>query len=1080
MSTERDDNIGAWVYTAIGWFAHNTVAANLLMVIVLVAGFAGLASVKQEIFPEFTLDVVTVGVPYPGASPTDVEQGIVLAVEEAVRGIDGVKRVTSTAQEGGAAVSVELILGTDGNKALQDIKAAVDRVTSFPEEAEKANVVLASRKRSVVSLIITAEGHEDLDALHAVAEDARARMLERDDITQVDLFGVPPLEVAIEVDRSTLEAHGLTLDDVARAVGVASLELPAGGLDTRGGELLVRVDDRRVQRDGFEDIVVRSASSGAELRLGQIATVTDGYEDNDLSFWYDGHRAVQLTAYRVGNETPQNVADAIYEIRDELRADLPANIELSVWDDDSQMLRDRIDLLVRNARMGLVLVLLVLAAFLNLRLAFWVALGIPISFMGAFALMPALDISVNMVSLFGLIVTLGMVVDDAIIVGENIYEKEVNGMDPGDAAVEGAREMASPVTFAILTTVAAFSPMLSVPGVMGKIFRILPLVVIAVLVFSLVESFFVLPAHLAHKPDPARQSRIRRYLGSLYIWEFIALVQGKIANALAWFIERIYSPGVGSLIRYRYITIAGAIAMFAWSVGMVASGMLPFSFFPKLEGNVVKASARLPYGTPIEQTAQVREVLEATAMVAIDQHGGDAIFTGMFTKLGQGASTGGPGGGPGTTGSHLVSVEIELVGSELREVSSKQIGDTWSELTPEIAGVEALSFVSSSGPGAGAAVAVQLIHRDTDVLAAASTELTETLRSYPALTDISNGWASGKPQLDFHIKPEARSLGITTMDIARQVRSSFFGAEAVREQRGRNELKVMVRLPEGERVSEFDLEQLRIRTPTGAYVPLSQVATFDRSRAPTEIKREDGRRVVEVTAENAPGVKSSREVLASLDAEVYPDLKAKYPGLEITLVGEQRAQGEALGSLGRNALIAMFVMYALLAIPARSYLVPLVIMAAIPFGFVGAVGGHVLMQYELSIISMFGIVALAGVVVNDSLVLIDAAQNKRREGMTARAAIMWAGARRLRPILLTSLTTFFGLAPMMFEQSMQARFLVPMAISLGFGVLFATFVIVLVVPCLYMVVEDLRVFMGWPEEGKLLIGFGDVLGGLAK
>ncbi len=1047
---------------AIAWMSRNSVASNLLMVIILVAGFAGLFSVKQEVFPEFTLDIVTVGVPYPGASPEDVEQGIVLAVEEAVRGVDGVKRVTSSSSEGGAAVSVELLLGADGNKALQDIKAAVDRVNSFPEEAEKPSVVLASRKASVVHVVVSGAG-QDVATLHAVGEVVRGRMLERDDVTQAELFGVPPLEIAIEVSRTDLEAYGLTLGDVSNAINRASLDLPAGSLETKGGHLLVRVDDRRVEGSEFEDIVIRSVVGGGEIKLGDIARVSDGYVDNDQAYSYNGDPAVRVTAYRVGNESPQQVSDAAQAVMSELRAELPENIQLSVWDDDSEMLRDRIDLLVRNGRTGLVLVLLVLALFLNLRLAFWVSLGIPISFMGAFMLMPGLDVSVNMVSLFGLIVTLGMVVDDAIIVGENVYTKREEGMDSQQAAVEGSTEMAMPVTFAILTTVAAFSPLLSVPGVMGKIFRILPIIVISVLVFSLIESFFVLPAHLAHERDPAKSWRITNFIAGWYIWEFIETIQGHVSQGLQWFTSNVYEPMLRRTLHQRYITFAVAVSVFFWAVGMVVSGLLPFNFFPVLEGNVVKASARLPYGTPVEQTADIQRLLEQSAMAAVEQNGGEAIFRGMFTKLGEGPSGGGPGGRPGELGSHLVSVELELVPSEDRDVSSLAVSDAWSQLTPPIAGVESLTFSSSTGPGAGAAVAVQLIHRDVDVLADASRALTEELGTYPALTDIENGYASGKPQLSFHLKPEARSLGLTSFDIARQVRSSFYGAEALREQRGRNELKVMVRLPENERISEYDIEQLRIRTPAGGWVPLTQVATFERSQSPTEIKREDGRRVVEVSAERAPGVVSAREVLESLNDKVYPDLIDTYPGLEIQLVGQQRSQAESLGALGRNALIALFVMYALLAIPSRSYLTPLVIMSAIPFGFVGAVMGHIVMGYALSIISMFGIVALAGVVVNDSLVLMDATTRQREEGATALEAIVYGGTRRLRPILLTSLTTFFGLAPMIFETSMQARFLIPMAISLGFGVLFATFIVLLVVPAVYLIIEDVRVVFGFTE-----------------
>ncbi len=1038
----------------IAWMARNPVASNLLMVALLVGGVFALLSLKQEIFPEFELDMVTIQVPYPGASPAEVEQGIVLAIEEAVRGLDGVKYVRSTSAESMGAVTVEMLLGADPDKVTADVKSAVDRISSFPEEAERPTVSLVSRRRPVVDLVIAGEQSEA--TLHAIGEKARAELLASPAITQVDLVGVRALEVSIGIRQETLEAYGLSLEEVARQVGAASVEVPSGGIKTEAGEVLLRVSDRKRSVSEFASIVVRSTAGGADVRLGDIATIVDGYAETDQATYYDGKRAVRLTAYRVGDETPAGVSEAVHAYADELRAELPANISVQIWDDDSEMLTQRIDLLMRNAQFGLVLVFVVLALFLRLRLAFWVALGIPISFLGALLVLGGTTISINMITLFAFIVTLGMVVDDAIVVGENVFEMMQGGMEPLEAAIRGAKEMAVPVTFSILTTVAAFSPLFFVPGVMGKIFGLIPAVVVTVLLVSLIESFFILPAHLGHM-DPNKRGRISAA---------VERVQNAVARGLAWFTAHPYRRTLDWAVRNRYLTLALGIALLVISLGIVAGGRVPFTFFPRLEGDVVVASARLPYGAPIERTLVVREALEKAAEEAVQASGGDGIVRGLFTRVGEVSGN--------ETGSHLVQVELALVSSEARDVTSQEVASRWSKAMPPMAGIESLQISAGMGPGAGAPVNVQISHADNRVLAAVSAELTETLRSYPTLTDVLNGWSSGKTQLDFQLLPEARSLGLTTADVARQLRSHFFGAEAIREQRDRNELRVMVRLPEEQRRSLHDLERLLVSTPSGAKVPLSQVARFDRGRSPTSIQRENGRRIVNVSAELAHGAASAQDVLASLRADVFPGLQQKYPGLELDLVGQQREQAESFGSLGRNFLLALLGIYVLLAIPFRSYAQPLVVMSAIPFGFVGAIGGHVLLGYGLSLMSMMGMIALAGVVVNDSLVLIDAANGARAKGMEAVDAIRWAGERRLRPVLLTSLTTFVGLAPMVLETSVQARFLIPMAISLAFGVLFATAVILVLVPGLYLMIEDFRALIGLaPKDEAKVAAVGD-------
>lgn len=1042
----------SWRQGAIAWMAQNSVAANLLLFVLFIGGLLSIGNLKQEVFPDTSPELVTVRVPYPGASPEEVEQGIVLAVEEAARGVDQVKRITSASSEGVGVVNIELVLGADLQKALSDVKTEVDRITSFPEEAEEPSVTLASTKRQVISLLIS--GDQPLSTLHEIAERARQRLVDHPQITQAELQGVPALEIAVEIPRERLEAYNLTLDQIANQVSLASLELPGGSVESRRGEILVRVADRRLEASQFEDIILRGTADGAQLRLGDIATVRDGYAEEDLEAFYGGDRAVRVIVYRSGAETPGAVAAAAREVTDELRAELPQEIGLALWQDDSQILKARVELLVRNAAQGLVLVVICLGLFLNARLAFWVAFGIPSAFFATFLVLPALGVSINMISLFAFIVTLGIVVDDAIVVSENFWHKVEAGVPPMEAAVRGAQEMLVPVTFSVLTTVAAFAPLLFVPGVSGRIFAIIPVVVISVLLFSVVECFTILPAHLGHWDG--KNNRLMTLLDGPRGWvdrRLTAFTQGPYERLLRW------------IVSARYLAASIAFALFVITIGALGGGIVPFEFFPKLEGDLVTATVRLPYGTPVERTREIKEILERSADQALEDLGATSVRAGMYAIVGLGPAPRGPGATQ-ETGSHLVTVEMSLVSADDRELSGEEIADAWERATPPLPGVEAKSFSAAFGAGAGAAVDVQLSHTDVAVLQKAAAEMTEILRGYADLTDVENGFASGKVRLDLQLTDAARTLGLSSTDLGRQVRSAFFGAEALREQRGREEVKVMVRLPEEQRRTEYDIEQLQVRTAAGGGVPIGAVATVTRGQAPTVIRREDGRRVVSVSGELAPGIPSSQEVVAAVK-EQLPTLMAKYPGLSAGLAGAQREQAETFGALGRNFLLGLFVIYALLAIPFRSYIQPAIVMMSIPMGFVGSIGGHFLHGYGLSIISVFGIIAASGVVVNDSLVLIDAVNGFRRdEGMSAVDAVVAAGQRRMRPILLTSLTTFFGLIPLIFETSTQARFLIPMGLSLAYGVAFTTFIALLLVPPLYMIQEDLQALIRWVRGVK--------------
>ncbi len=1029
----------------LAWMTQNSVAANLLMFMLLIGGFIMLSRLKQEVFPEVDLDTVNVQIAYPGASPSEVEQGTILAVEEAVRGVEGIKKVTATANEGTASVNAELLLNADPDEVLNDIKSAVDRITSFPADAERPVISLLSNRRAVVGVVIAGDYSET--TLKKLAERVREDLLARDDITVVEITGVRKPEISIEVPQEKLRRYNLTLDQVSQSVRFASVELPGGGIKTSNGELLLRTSERRDVGDEFKDIILLSQPDGTKVSLGDVAQVRDGFQEVDEFLKFKGQPAALVTVYRVGSQTPIEVSDAVQEYLEEYGETFPPGVELSLWDDQSEIYRDRINLLLRNAFQGLILVLLVLGLFLEIRLAFWVTLGIPISFLGAIFFMPAIDVSLNMISLFAFILTLGIVVDDAIVVGEAVFKHRKDGLPPLDAAIAGVKEVAVPVVFSVLTTVIAFSPLLFVPGVMGKFFKVMPLIIIPILLLSLVESLLILPAHLAHGKSPSQKG----FLG------VVNRSQQWLSNKFEAAVERYYQPIAHACIRQRYLTISVGLACLILTLGAVGGGLVKFTFFPKVEGDVITANIELPFGTAASQTEEALDQVLAGLEETFEAEGGvDVLGRGTLAELGELGKRGGPSGGVPSSGSHVANVRVFLKPASEREISTSEFTDKWREQVGDVIGVESLTFEFNTGPSSGKPVDVELSHSDMNVLQNAATDLSKQLADYNGLQDINDGFALGKEQIDFTLKPAARSLGLTETDLARQVRNAFYGSEAVRQQRGRDELRVFVRRPLEERQSEFALDTLLLRTPQGGEIPLSEAAVIKRGRAYTSIERQNGRRLVHVTADLDTKVTTANDVNRSLQADVLPRLVADYPGLTWTLGGEQSDQAESLGALGTGAMLAMIAMFGLMAIPLRSYIQPLIVMSAIPFGVVGAVLGHILMDYAISLMSVMGIVALSGVVVNDSLVLVDAINQYRRGGLSLRQAVVTGGVRRFRPILLTTLTTFFGLMPMILEKSTQARFLIPMAISLGFGILFVTVITLILVPVLYMIIEDIR------------------------
>lgn len=1025
----------------IAWMAGHLVAANLLMVVFIVGGLLFMMNIRQEVFPDFEIDSVSISVSYPGASPEEIEHGIILAIEDAVSGIEGVKQITSSAKENVGSVIADALRGTDMQRLTQDIQKEVDRITTFPLDAEKPQVTLIASKRRVMAVAL--HGDTDEHVLHELAEQIRDQLLQDPGITQIDLEGLKPLEIAIEIPQDTLRRYRLSLGDIAQRIAAASIELPAGSVKTDSGEILIRVKERRDYGRQFANLPIITTADGSQIKLGDIARVRDGFDESDYYATFNDKPAVILQVYSVGEQTPIQVSETVRRHLKKIAWELPEGIATDVRRDASEDYAQRIDLLLRNSAMGLSLVFILLALFLELRLAFWVMMGIPIAFLGSFLILPSIGVTLNMISLFAFIIAIGIVVDDAIIIGENIYHYRQEGLSPLQAAIKGAREMAMPVTFSILTNIATFMPLLFIPGFTGKIFFMIPLVVITVFLLSLVESLFILPNHLGHL-KPLRSHGIQAWIHHY---------QQKFSDGFRhWTLYR-YGPFLENALNHRYLTVTIAFSLLFATLSYAASGRMGMTLFPKVESDYAQVTLTMPFGTPVARTEAIaRHLSEAAHRVAAKVPGGDELLRGIFTEIGTADRQ-------DTLGSHLATVRTYLAPPDIRDniLSTEQFTRRWREETGEIAGIEAILFESDAGgPSRGPAITVELNHRDIHVLEQASQQLADTLSAYPIVNDVASGLASGKEQLDFTLLPEGRSLGLTAQDVARQVRNAFFGAEVLRQQRGRNEVKVMVRLPEEERLSIKNIENLILRTPAGVEIPLTEAVQIERGRAYTEINRRNGRRNIQVKSGVTPRSRAG-EIINDLKATELPRLQNEFPGLQYSFQGAQAEMADNLSSLQISFALALLAIYAMLAIPFQSYILPLIVIVSIPFGIIGAIFGHLLMGYDLSILSMFGIVALSGIVVNDSLVLINYANELRAvSAKSALQVIKAAGIQRFRPILLTTLTTFFGLMPMILETSRQARMLIPMAISIGFGIMFATLITLVLIPSLYLVADDVR------------------------
>ncbi|MEM6664183.1 MAG: efflux RND transporter permease subunit [Pseudomonadota bacterium] len=1032
----------------IAWMARNSVAANLLMLVLLIGGVFSAFQIKQEYLPNIEPDNVEIAVEMFGAAPAEVEQAIVLVIEDALSGVEGIAKIGADAGEGMAGIRAELEVGADRQAVYNDIRQAVDGISTFPEDAEEPVVKLSGRRFGVLEIHLS--GDTTPFAIRMAAEHVRAHLLQQPGLSQVEIADEAEIVLNIDVSESALLSHGLTLRQISDAVRGGALERSGGTLETDGGDLLVRLADRRESVEDFAAIPVISSEGGAILRLGDLADLSLGFKDQSKISQFDGMPATEVEVFRVGDQTPITVSDAVRAALPDAMATLPAGIEAQIFNDRSDYYRGRMDLLIKNGLIGLALVLLLLSLFLEIRLAFWVALGIPVAFMGAMLVLPTTDSTINLVSMFAFIVALGIVVDDAIVAGENIYEYRQRGYQRLEAAVEGARNIAVPLTFSILTNIVAFMPIAIAPTWLGQLWMVVPIVVSLAFIMSWVEALYILPAHLSHKPAI-------RFFGPV-AWVIAAFgaveryvfgpVQRTFAGGLAVFIQSVYGPLLQLALRWRYVTAATMVIILMIAIAWVSSGRMGFGLFPPVPRDYSKADITMPIGTPLAVTEAARDEVVAAALRVKKANGGDDLVLGIQSRI----------------DGRKIEIRTHLTEPGVRPISTVEFSQAWRKEVGQIPSVRSARFESSWGGRGSTSLSIRLSHADTKVLEVAAGALAAELAEFSSVRDPEDGFTVGKQQIEFRLTETGHSLGLTSAEIARQVRAAFQGIEAVKQQDGRNEVTVLIRRPEGERSSEAAMENLLMQTPDGGLAPLYEVATIEKNRADSRIIREDGRRVVNVTANVEPRSETN-QIAEALRAEVLPKLMGDYPGLGWSMQGNQNDMMEVIDHLKYfSGPLALLLIYGLLAIPFRSYLQPLVIMMAIPFGFVGAVIGHEIMGYGLSVISIFGIIALSGVVINAGIVMIDYANKKRQEGASARDAIWQAGKRRFRPILLTTVTTFGGLAPMIFETSRQAKFMIPMAISLGYGIVFATLIVLFLIPALYLVLEDLKSVVSPQDE----------------
>jgi multidrug efflux pump subunit AcrB len=1042
----------------IAWFARNHVAANLLMLAVMTAGAWTLYQDKipLEVFQDMPSRYISVNVPYPASSPEETEETIVLKIEEAIQQVGGIKHVNSTAGSSGGSVFIEVNEDDDPRRVMEDVKIRVDAISNFPALAEKPIIQLDDSFHSVITVILSADMAErDLKRL---GEQTRDELASLPGISHADITGIRNEEIAIEISEDQLRKYGLTLESISRSIRENAIDMPAGVVQTEAGDVSLRTRGRAYTGDDYARVPLVIRADGSKVTLGEIAKIIDGFTENPLVTRLNGRRCVMISVMREGKQNAITIGERVKAYIDEMNKKLPGGVHLDYWNDRSKIVKGRIDLLMQNAQSCLILVFICVGLFLRLEAVIWVGVGMVMSFLGAIALMPYLDISINLSSLMGFILVLGIVVDDAIVISEHCdHLRTTTGMSPLEAAIAGTRRMAVPITFGVLTTVIAFLPMAIDSSDWGSMFKPIALIFITVMLIALVETKLILPSHLAHP-----------FLGRA--GDMLAPIHRTSDGALQWFVRTVYAPAISFSVNHCYTVLAILFGGLAIIAGLFFGGRIPTTYFPRVASERIDCRLTMLDGTPVEVTEKHIERIYNIALEMQKEYvgpDGRSVVKHVVSTIGTTLSS---RGSPSGTGSHVGGVTMETFGPEerSRDANTVEMSNEWRKRIGSIVGAEELTFRAEIMRG-GDPIDIQLTGTDPKEMLAMSEKIKEKLSTYPALFDINDSLDSGRNEIQLTLKPEAQQLGVTVTDLARQVRQSFYGDEVQRIQRGRNEVKVMLRMPKANRQNLATLDTMRVRTATGLEVPFSRVAKATVVKSFTSIKRVDRRRALNISAD---ADKATTDV-AALRLELtsfLDDLLANHGHIRWTFEGEARFQRESQGQMLISFLIVIAAMYAMMAIPFKSYSQPLIVLLVVPFGVVGAVIGHLFHGLPVSIMSAFGILGVCGVVVNDTLVLVDEINDLKANGMSLREAVQRGGILRFRAIFLTQITTFFGLVPLIFDgtwlakmlpflfssgaQSTHAQFLTPVSVAMGYGSLFATVITLFLVPLCYLAVDD--------------------------
>lgn len=1032
----------------LAWFARNSVAANLLMCVLLIGGLFSSILINKEVFPSFELNLLNISVAYPGAAPQEIEEGINIKIEEAIQDINGIKKVTSVASEGVGSITVEVEDGYEVQTILDEAKLRLDAISTFPVNIEKPNISQIKPENNVIW--VSVYGDMTLHDMKELAKSVRDDLTQLPAVTRAKVTGVRDYEIGIEVSENKLREYGLTFSQVALAVQNSSLDLPGGSIRAQDGDILLRTKGQAYTGDDFANIVVTTRADGSRVMLPQVATIKDDFEERLEYTRFNGKPAAIIEVTSIDDQNALDIADQVKQYVEQRRATLPANAQLDTWGDMTHYLQGRLDMMMSNMFYGALLVFIILAMFLDLKLAFWVMMGIPVCFLGTMLVMPLepFSMTINMLTLFAFILVLGIVVDDAIVIGESAYTEVERHGHSVENVIRGAQKVAMPATFGVLTTIAAFIPMLMVSGPMGIIWKSIGMVVILCLAFSLVESKFILPAHLAHMKFK-KTGAPKGFFGHL---------KANFNDRVQYFIHHSYRNFLERCIKHRYNVVAAFIGVLILSIALVASGKVRWVFFPDIPSDFIQVELEMDEGSSEGNTLKVVQSIEEALYKMnekMEKDNGYQVVKHSFINMSSRTSA---------------FIFAELTKGEDREVDGVTIAAAWREQLPELLSVKKLSFNASTND-AGGDISFRLTSSDLDELSAASKELKQKLASYEGVYDIADNFSSGSHEIRLKIRPEAEALGLTLSDLARQVRYGFYGYEAQRILRNKEEIKVMVRYPLEQRRTVGYLENMLIRTPTGTSVPFSTVAQIEKGESYASITRVDGKRAITITANANKNIVEPSKVVQEIQKDYLPQLQAKYPKIQTALDGGSLDEQNAMVGLMQGFFFALFTIYALMAVPLKSYSQPLIIMSVIPFGIIGALFGHLIQGLAMSVLSLCGIVALAGVVVNDSLILVDFVNRAREQGQSVRQAAVDSGCYRFRAIILTSLTTFVGLVPIILERSLQAQIVIPMATSLAFGILFSTLVTLILVPLLYIILDDVkrtssRFFNWWWQPKK--------------